>query len=366
MAQLGATATPMEYAAGTAQPAQPADQQQQQQQQLLQQQQQQLLQQQLLPGPESATTINMVAQRLPPLAALSGDSNDHGEGGIGRSRSPSNTPPRGRWASNPPPVAGRGRARPTGPASDPGHGSPPIPPKIRAKPTMKPGTAAAHKSPPTKDWGGDLAQIRWRILAGDLHFSDIEKQLAETQKLTKNFDEFAGHFVKQQRSVDKRFAQLVQHQEGINERLHNAAQVHEAKLKTVEEAYGKQSARILEVEQNFYAAAAASSQAPTGATDTTGVAAVRERLDQLSRAALETEEKLATMHVTMQSVQAESFSESHRQFAQGMDYLRAEFEKRVADLDLRIAEGTCKCPASCPGTRAGTCGQAQGPDAANF
>ena len=76
----------------------------------------------------------------------------------------------------------------------------------------------------------------------------------------------------------------------------------------MEEAYGKQSARILEVEQNFYAAAAASSQAPTGATDTTGVAAVRERLDQLSRAALETEEKLVTAHVTMQSVQAESFS----------------------------------------------------------
>ena len=58
MAQLGATTTPIEYAAGTAQPAQPADQQQQQQQQLLQQQQQQLLQQQLLPGPESATIIN--------------------------------------------------------------------------------------------------------------------------------------------------------------------------------------------------------------------------------------------------------------------------------------------------------------------
>ena len=99
---------------------------------------------------------------------------------------------------------------------------------------MTPGTAAAHTSPPTKDWGGDLAQIRGRILAGDLRRSDLEKQLAETQKLTKNFDEFARQLVKQQGSVDERLAQLVQHQEGINKRLHNAAQVHKAKLQTVE------------------------------------------------------------------------------------------------------------------------------------
>ena len=60
--------TPIDYATDATDTellAQPAEQQQQQQPQLQ-------------PAPESATTINMVAQRLPPLAALSGDSNDHG------------------------------------------------------------------------------------------------------------------------------------------------------------------------------------------------------------------------------------------------------------------------------------------------
>ena len=51
-----------------------------------------------------------------------------------------------------------------------------------------------------------MAQIRGRILAGDLRLSDFEKQLAETQKLTKNIDEFAGQLVKQQRSVEERVA----------------------------------------------------------------------------------------------------------------------------------------------------------------
>ena len=56
--------TPIEYATDatdTEVPAQPAGQQPQR-------------------TPGSTTTINMVAQRLPPLAALPGDSNDHGEG----------------------------------------------------------------------------------------------------------------------------------------------------------------------------------------------------------------------------------------------------------------------------------------------
>ena len=87
---------------------------------------------------------------------------------------------------------------------------PPTPARARAKTTPK----SATTSPPSKDWGGELAQIRGRILAGDLRLSDLEKQLAETQKLTKNFDEFARQFVKQQRSVDERLAQLGLRQEG--------------------------------------------------------------------------------------------------------------------------------------------------------
>ena len=63
--------------------------------------------------------------------------------------------------------------------------------------------------------------------------------------------------------------------------------MHEAKLGTVEEAYAKHTARIQEFQEGLHTATAASSQAPTGAADTTGFAAVRERLDQLSRAALE-------------------------------------------------------------------------------
>ena len=54
-----------------------------------------------------------------------------------------------------------------------------------------------------------MAQVRGRILAGDLRLSDLEKQLAETQKLPKSLDEFAEQFVKQQKSVEERFAQLV-------------------------------------------------------------------------------------------------------------------------------------------------------------
>ena len=72
--------TPIDYATDatdTEVPAQPAGQEPQQQPQ---QQQQQVQQQQLQPAPGSTTTISMVAQRLPPLAALPGDSNDHGEG----------------------------------------------------------------------------------------------------------------------------------------------------------------------------------------------------------------------------------------------------------------------------------------------
>ena len=100
--------------------------------------------------------------------------------------------------------------------------------------------------------------------------------------------------------------------------------------------------------------------------DPAGFAAVRERLDQLFRAALdandyhkETEDKFVTIHFALQAMQADGLSESRRQFVQGVEFLRAEFDKRLADLEPRIAAGTCRCPASCPGTQAGPGDRAQ-------
>ena len=108
-----------------------------------------------------------------------------------------------------------------------------------------------------------MAQIRGRILAGDLRLSDIEKQLVETQKLAKNLDEFAAQLVKHKESVNERVAQ----QEGINDQLRTAAQSHEAKLATVEAHYAKHDVWLKELQQGFFATTAASSSAPTGAAD---------------------------------------------------------------------------------------------------
>ena len=167
-------------------------------------------------------------------------------------------------------------------------------------------------------------------------------------------------------NLDEFAAQLVEHQESMNERLRDAAQLHEANFKTVEEHYAKQDARLQELQQSIFAAAAASSSAPPGAGDPTGLAAARERLDQVPRAALEssekhkeTEHKFVTLHFALQSMQADGVSKSRSQFVQGMDFLRAEFDKRLADLEPRIAAGTCRCPASCPGTQAGPGDRAQ-------
>ena len=71
------------------------------------------------------------------------------------------------------------------------------------------------------------------------------------------------------------------------------------------------------------------------------------------------------MQYAVQAKEADGFSDAHRHLALSMEYFQAEFEKRVADIDVRIAEGTCKCPMSCPGPRTGICGQAQGPTTTN-
>lgn len=142
------------------------------------------------------------------------------------------------------------------------------------------------------------------------------------------------------------------------------ARSHETKFEAVEAHYAQHSAWIRELQQSIFAASAANNQAPTG-IGSPGVAALRDRLDQLSRNALdtndkrkETEDKLVTLDFAILSMQAHGFSESHRKLLQAMDLLRAEFGKRLADLEPRIAEGVCKCPASRPGRRAGPCGQA--------
>ena len=155
-------------------------------------------------------------------------------------------------------------------------------------------------------------------------------------------------------AVRERLDQLFQAASDISEKS-KAAEAHRA----------KQDARLQALQQIVYAIAAASSSAQTGATDATSLAAVRTRLDELSRNALETEDKFVALQYAVQAIQAEGFSDAHRQIALSMEYFQAEFEKRVADIDVRITEGTCKCPMSCPGPHTGTCGQAQGPTTTN-
>ena len=73
-----------------------------------------------VPSPGTATATNMVAQRNL-LPAVPGGHNSRGAKRLSRSRSPSATPPRGRWATNSQLLGRRGTPR-HGPASDPGAG----------------------------------------------------------------------------------------------------------------------------------------------------------------------------------------------------------------------------------------------------
>ena len=113
-----------------------------------------------VPSPGTAIATNMVAQRNL-LPAVPGGHNSRGANRgakrLSRSRSPSATPPRGRWATNSPPLGRRGTP-PPGPASDPGPGSeadhsvPPTLPKARTKPTAS--------GPTSRDWAQELTQTR--------------------------------------------------------------------------------------------------------------------------------------------------------------------------------------------------------------
>ena len=87
----------------------------------------------------------------------------------------------------------------------------------------------------------------------DTRLSNAEQQLLATQKLAKDLDEFAA-------------------------RLRDAAQLHEAKLATLEAHCVQQDAQLLELKQGLLAATLGSNL-PTGATEPAGLAALRERLD---------------------------------------------------------------------------------------
>ena len=344
------------------------------------------------PNPGTATATNMVAQHNL-LPAVPGARNVRGAKRLSRSRSPSATPPRGRWATNSPPLGRRGAA--LGPASDPGpgseadHSAPPTMPKARPK-------AATNTT--NRDWAQELTQTRGRILGMDTRLDTVEQQLLATQKLVKDLDEFAARVREAAQLHEAKLttmeahcvqqdARILELQQGLLamtlggnqptntaepaglaavrerlEQLFQAASEISEKSKAAEAHRVKQDARLQELQQAVYSAAAAGSSAQTGATDSTGPAAVRTRLDELSVNALETGDKLVALQFTVQAMQAESFSEAHRQLAQGMEYFQAEFEKQIAEINVRIAEGTCKCPTSCPGPRTGTCGQAQGPN----
>ena len=116
-----------------------------------------------VPTPGAATERNMVAQQNL-LPAVPGGHKPRGAKRLSRSRSPSATPPRGRWAINSPPSNSKRTAPQPGPASDPGpgseadHSAPPTMPKARTKATTK---------STNRDWAQELTQTRRRILGMD-------------------------------------------------------------------------------------------------------------------------------------------------------------------------------------------------------
>ena len=99
----------------------------------------------------------------------------------------------------------------------------------------------------------------------DTRLDTVEQQLLATQKLVKDLDEFAA-------------------------RVREAAQLHEAKLTTMEAHCVQQDARILELQQGLLATTLGGNQ-PTNTAEPAGLAAVRERLEQLFQAASEISEK---------------------------------------------------------------------------
>ena len=54
---------------------------------------------------------------------------------------------------------------------------------------------AASASPPSRGAGGELEQIRARLLASDQRIDEVEKAHAETQRLAKDLDSFAAQLI---------------------------------------------------------------------------------------------------------------------------------------------------------------------------
>ena len=252
----------------------------------------------------------------------------------------------------------------------------------------------ATTHPTNRDWAQELTQTRGRILGMDTRLDTVEQQLVATQKLVKDLDEFAARVREAAQLHEAKLTMMEAHcvqqdakilelqqclltatlgsnpptgaaeppgfnavRERVDQLLQAASDINE-KFKASETHRAKQDAQFHELRQNVYAATAAGSTAQASATS---LAAMRERLDELSVKALETEDRFVTLQFTVQAMQADSFSEAQRQLAQGMEYFQAEFEKKIWEINVRIAEGTSKCPMTCPGPRTGTCGQTQGP-----
>ena len=120
----------------------------------------------------------------------------------------------------------------------------------------------------------------------DTRLNNVEQRLLATQKLTKDLDEFAAQ-------------------------LRNATQLHEAKFAVMEAHCAQQDAQLLELKQGLLAATLGSNL-PTGATEPAGLAALRERFDQLYQAASDINDrsKAAETHRAKQDAQLHELRQS--------------------------------------------------------
>ena len=143
-------------------------------------------------------------------------------------------------------------------------------------------------------------------------------------------------------------------------------QNHEAKLPAVEVLFQRCGNALKELQQVAFAAPAARAPGPPSEVDPPELAAFRGRVDEIIGDAVKERDRLTALddHFVSCGVNFEAFCtdaeglvEKQYETAQAVGFIRADGRQRFAlavqqfaDLERTVAEGACKCPASCPGS----------------